>query len=183
MGRFRARPYAKALLQVVLERAPERLEAVAEEVDRLAEAVRAVPDLLRVMTTPALSPARKREVLDLVLDGLRIEEPTRRFVHVLQRHYRLREAGAVAAAYHELVDRHLGRTRAEVEVAGPIEEEVRRRLVEVLGEVTGERVTARFREVPELLAGFRVRIGSRVYDGSARAQLRQLRRAAETVQG
>ena len=183
MRRFRAKPYARALLDVVLAEDADRLETAGEELDRLAAAVTAVPELERAMITPALPLPRKHAILDAVLDRLGIEGPVRRLARVLQRHYRLGEAGAVAAAYRELVDRHLGRVRATVEVAGQVDDTVRRRLVEALAAVTGEQVVAEFHEVPELLAGFRVRIGSKVYDASVRAQLGQMRRAAEAAQG
>ena len=41
MGRFRAQPYAKALLEVVQKQAPDRVETVADELDQMAAAVNA----------------------------------------------------------------------------------------------------------------------------------------------
>jgi len=99
MGRFRPGPYAKALHLVVVDRAPEREEAVGGELERLAEAFRQVPDLRKVFLTPMVRPEQKTALLDEVLDALGIQEPTRRFAHVLQRHYRIQEIERIVGAY------------------------------------------------------------------------------------
>ena len=88
MGRFRAIPYAKALLDVVQKESPSRVEEIAEELDGVAAALKAVPDFQSVLVTPMVSVEAKTEILDAVLDSLEIGEPTRRFLHVVQHHYR-----------------------------------------------------------------------------------------------
>ncbi len=178
MSHFRARPYAKALLQVVLQDDPGALEAIQHELEAVGEAFAQVPELGRVMVTPALPQERKQAILDAVLERLGVHPLVRRFLHVLQRHYRLAFLPQVSAAYAEQVDRKLGRVRARVEVPGPVEESSRRKIVEALSEILGAKVVAEFIHNEELLAGFKARVGSRVYDGSALGQLERLRRAA-----
>lgn len=177
MTRFRANPYARALHEVVLDTAPEREEAVTAELEALARTVEEVPDFVRVMVAPTVPQDHKSAILDAVLDGLGVEEPTRRFAHVLQRHYRLEHLDEVLAAYRSRVDRRLGRVRATVEAAAGLDEGSRRRVVEVLTGLTGAEVIAEFTENPRLLAGFRAQLGSKVFDGSLVGQLDQLRRA------
>ena len=89
MGRFRALPYAKALLAVVHKQDPGRAEEIADELDGMAAAMKAVPDLHRVLVTPMVSVEDKTKILDSVLDALQIGEPTRRFFHVVQHHFRM----------------------------------------------------------------------------------------------
>ena len=89
MGRFRAIPYAKALLAVVEDQAAERKEVVADELDRVAAAFEAVPEFERVLVTPTISVDAKTAILNSVLDALEIGQPVRRFLHVVQNHYRM----------------------------------------------------------------------------------------------
>ncbi len=178
MSHFRAVPYAKALLEVVVKDAPDAMELVGRELESVGRAFAEVPQLGRVMVTPALPQERKQAILDAVLERIGVHPLVRRFLHVLQRHYRLAFLPEIARAYAELVDRRLGRMRARVEVPGKVEEGARRRIVDALSELLGARVVAEFTENEELLAGFRARVGSRVYDGSALGQLERLRRAA-----
>ena len=180
MSRFRAAPYARALHEVVLDSVPEREEAVLAELEALARVVEDVPDLLRALVAPTVPQEEKTRLLDAVLDALEVGEPTRRFAHVLQRHYRLEHTGEVLAAYRARVDRRLGRVRATVEVAGTLDAGGREKVVGVLERLTGSRVIAKFAENPGLLAGFRAQLGSKVFDGSLVGQLEQLRRAIAT---
>jgi F-type H+-transporting ATPase subunit delta len=177
MGRFRALPYAKALHAVITDTDPTRAEQLMPELDRVVEALAAVPEFHRVLTTPMVTPAAKTAILDAVLGALAITEPTRRFLHVVQRHYRMEQMPQIAVAYRELVDRAAGRTRATVQVAGPIDEGQRQEILAALREVLSREVVADFEENSALLAGFRVQVGSRVFDGSLDGALDRLSRA------
>jgi len=180
MGRFRALPYAKALHDVVMDGEADRADGVAAELDAVADTLDAVPEFQRVLTIPTVPVETKSEILDAVLDSLEIQAPTRRFLHVVQQHYRMEHMRDIAIAYRELVDRAAGRTRASVEVAGELSEEERRRVTEALARVLGVRVVASFEDRPELLAGFRAQVGSKVFDGSLVGQVDRLSRESLT---
>ena len=183
MGRFRAFPYAKALLAVVQKEDASRAEKVAEELDGVAGALKAVPDFHRVLVTPMVSVEAKTEILDAVLDSLEIGEPTRRFLHVVQHHYRMQHMTDIAAAFRELVDQSLGRTRARVETAIDLDEDSRRRLVDAISGVEGAKVVADFEANRDLLGGFKLQVGSRVFDGSLAGELDRLSKEIEIEQG
>ena len=183
MSRFRALPYAKALHELILSQDPGRADFLIDELERLAEAVTGVPEFHRVLVTPMVSVETKTAILDQVLDALEITQPCRRFVHVVQQHYRMQHLPTIAASYRELVDRSMGRTRATVEVATRLEDSQRRQILEVMAELVGSEVIAEFEENPDLLAGFRVQVGSKVFDGSLVGQLDRLSRETLIEQG
>lgn len=176
MARFSAKPYAKAFFDVIHSQSPERLEAVVEELERMEAALEAVPELNRVLVAPTIGPESKTVIVDQVLDSLETTEPTRRFIHVLQQHYRLPHLTEVIRAYQAMVDRSLGRVRAAVEVAAPVDDRQRAEVLEALTKLTGATVKAEFETNERLLAGFRATMGSKVFDGSLLGQLDQLRR-------
>ncbi|HOC42937.1 MAG TPA: ATP synthase F1 subunit delta [Thermoanaerobaculales bacterium] len=180
MARFRALPYAKALYEVVNGQDPQRVEGPIEELARVAEAIEAVPELLRVLTTPMVSVQTKTDILEAVLDSLAITEPSRRFVQVVQQHYRMEHMRDIATAYRELVDRAQGRQRARIEVAGELPAEQQRQIARALAEVLGIEIAAEFISRPELLAGFRAQVGSKLYDGSLVGQVDRLTRQTIT---
>jgi F-type H+-transporting ATPase subunit delta len=162
------------LEDVVTASHPDRLETVADELARAHAAFVEVPDLLRALHAPTVPPDRKTAVLDEVLTALAIEEPARRFLHVLQQHYRLEQLADILDAYREQVDRRLGRVRARVEVAETLSKKDRSTLLETLGTLTGAEVVATFEAVPALLAGFRIHLGSKLFDGSLVGQIDHL---------
>jgi F-type H+-transporting ATPase subunit delta len=183
MARFRAYPYAKALLAVVQKRDPTRAEAVAAELDRVAEALRAVPDFHRVLVTPMVTADAKAKILDSVLDALEVGDVTRRFLHVVQQHYRMEHMHDIAATYRELVDQSLGRARARVETATELHEEEQRRLADAISDFEGATVVADFEANRDLLGGFKLQVGSRVFDGSLAGELDRLSKEIELEQG
>ena len=183
MARFRALPYAKALFAVVQEQDPGRADAVVNELDLVAAALKAVPDFHRVLVTPMVAVDAKTKILDSVLDALTIGEPTRRFLHVVQRHYRMQHMSDISAAFRELVDKSLGRARARVQTAITLAEEERRRLVAAMTAFEGANVVADFQAKAELLGGFKVQIGSRVFDGSLAGELDRLSKKIAIEQG
>lgn len=183
MARFRVTPYAKALHDVVLEKTPDQAEQVLEHLELVAQVVESVPDFIRSMVTPAVSQETKTAILDSVLKELEVGEPTSRFLHVVQRNYRMENVAAIRDAYRELVDRAAGRARARVEVPAPLSDAEAKKLVDAIAGLTGTDVVADFTENPDLLAGFRVQVGSKVFDGSLIGQLEQLRRQTLIEQG
>jgi F-type H+-transporting ATPase subunit delta len=183
MARFRALPYAKALLTVVQKDAPERLDEVADELDAVAAALAEVPQFERVLVTPTIPAEKKRQILEAVLDGLDLGQPTRRFLEVVQQHYRMQHMADIATAFRELVDERLGRARARVETVSVLEDAQRQQLVRVVSAIEDAAVVAEFSEKPELLGGFRLQVGSRVFDGSLSGELKRLSREIEIEQG
>ena len=183
MGRFRALPYAKALLTVIEKEGPQRMEGVADELGRVVEALGAVPDFERSMVTPMIPVETKTEILDEVLSALEIGQPSRRFFHVVQQHYRMVHMADIATAYRELMDQSLGRVRARVETALDLDPEEQNRLVEAISAVEDATVVADFDTDPGLLGGFKMQVGSRVFDGSLAGELNRLSKEIEIEQG
>ena len=176
MARFRATPYARALHDIVVSEDPKNTESFVGELEIVAEVVTSVPEFLKVMVTPMVTVETKNNILDEVLSSLGVSDLTKRFVHVVQQHYRLEHMPQIAQVYREIVDRALGRVRASVEVAAELDASQRSRVLQVFSKVLGTTVIADFVNNPELLAGFRVQVGSKVFDGSLVGQLEQLSR-------
>jgi F-type H+-transporting ATPase subunit delta len=125
----------------------------------------------------------KATILDSVLEALGTGQPTRRFLHVVQQHYRMEHMADIAAVFRELVDRSLGRTRARVETAIGLGAGEQRLLVEAISAVEGADVVADFESKSELLGGFKIQVGSRVFDGSLAGELARLSKEIEIEQG
>ena len=162
---------------------PERRESVIEELEGIATALETVPEFERVLVTPMIDPETKTAILDRVLDSLGVTDTVRRFAHVVQRQYRMQHMRDIATTYRDLVDRELGRTRARIELATDTGDADRRRIAEVMSAVIGATVVADFIHNPDLLAGFKVQVGSKVFDGSLVGQVDRLSRQTAIEQG
>jgi F-type H+-transporting ATPase subunit delta len=149
----------------------------------VAAAFEQVPDLQRVLVVPTVPPETKTSILDAVLDSLDVSDTIRRFIHVVQRHYRTAHLADIADTFREVVDREQGRARAHVESAAPLDDDEKAELVRAMERLSGSTVVAEFEQNPELLGGFRIRVGSKIFDGSLDAQLDRLSRETRLEQG
>ncbi len=163
--------YAKALAEVA---PPTELEAVGQEVAAFLDVFRQQKDLRLFLGNPSVLLRDKRTLLERVVTALEVRPLTATFLRVLLEADRLRLLEAVLRAYQELVDERLGRVRAVVTAPGPVDPATQNALRARLGALVGKTVYLEVQEDPNILGGLVARIGSQVYDGSLKTQLRKL---------
>ncbi len=179
MSRRVARPYAAALFQVVEPQGLEVLRTVEAELGAVAEVFRREPGALRVFEVPTVLPAKKRELLDEIGRSLDLRVETRRMLAALWQHYRLRYLPDVVTTFRGLVDRKEGLVRGQVILpTAPLTGQMAG-LQRALQASLEARVELASELDPDLLAGFVVRLGSKVFDGSLRTQLHRFAQSAQ----
>jgi F-type H+-transporting ATPase subunit delta len=99
----------------------------------------------------------------------------RNFLAVIMDHQRLTELSEILAEYHAVADEQTNMAEAEITSARPLNDQDRAELEAQVSKLAGGRVRATYHQDATLLGGAVVRIGSKVYDGSIRAQLQQLK--------
>lgn len=171
MSRRLARPYAQALFSVVKPAGAEALKVTNEAVARAAAAFASVPELVRAFEVPTLSRKQKSELLKTVSRELELPPAVERLLVAMQAHYRLRYLSLVAEEFGLLCGRFFGVMRGRVLVPVSVRPEQLTALERALDRVVGTKVVLQQQEKPELLAGFVVRLGSLVFDGSLKRQL------------
>jgi F-type H+-transporting ATPase subunit delta len=100
----------------------------------------------------------------------------RNFILVLSDHRRMAALGQVLDAVENIFDERAGFIRAEVKSAQDLSAAQQNELSGKLSTIAGQPVRLRFAIDPELIGGVTAKIGSRVYDGSVRGQLADMRR-------
>ncbi len=118
-----AKRYARALLDLADKGSQEKWGV---ELERLAAMVES-PELLERLASPELADQSRQEAMGKIAERLNLSVPLRSFAMVVARHGRIRELGAIAESYRELLDRALGRERATLTFAlAPSDAEVAR---------------------------------------------------------
>lgn len=171
MSRRVARPYAQALYAVVKPEGPEALKTAREALSRAAQVFAALPELVRAFEVPTVSRRQKALLLKELARTLELPVKVERLLLALQTHYRLRYLPAVAEEFATLCDRFFGVVRGKVWAPARLSDEQLSALRQALAPVVGAGVSLEQEEKPELLAGFVVRLGSLVFDGSLKRQL------------
>jgi F-type H+-transporting ATPase subunit delta len=171
-----ANRYARALVDVVMGPGSQlKPEDAVTQLQALDAMIQESPELRNALLTPAIQNSRKRAVIaKLLLETAGGSPLIRNFAYVLIDHRRIGIIGEIREAFELQVDERLGFARAEVTSAAPLDQNVGANLESELSRLTGKRMRLRFDVDPALLGGVVARIGSTVYDGSVRGELRQL---------
>ncbi len=166
--------YARALADVTMTKGEE--VPVRRDLDTYREIFRRVPALLQALDSPAIQREAKDRVLAEVVARYPVSATMRNFLGTLQDHHRIRYFAEICDAYMTTIDERKGIIAARVTAAAPLGDSEMFALRESLSRATGKQVTLSVASDPNLLAGVVVQIGSTVYDGSIRTQLREMRR-------
>jgi F-type H+-transporting ATPase subunit delta len=169
-----ARRYAKALFSLADEQG--QVEQWSKGLDALGEALRQHPELRDTLSSPLFEKEQRRNVVAAVASALSFAETPRNFLLLLADRDRLAYLPAIIRDFRDLADERLGRVRAKVTSAVALTAEESRRIAEKLAQASQAQVILETAVDPSLLGGVVAQLGSRVYDGSVRAQLEELRR-------
>src|SRR5271155_17629 len=172
-----ANRYAHALVDIVLAPgSPLKPEDALAQLRSVESLLQESAELRTALATPAIQNSRKRAVMADLLARIGGSPLIRNFVYVVIDHRRIGIMSDIREAFELQLDERLGFVRAEVSSAAPLSAPLSAGLESELSKLTGKRMRLRFDVDPELLGGVVARIGSTVYDGSVRGELRELGR-------
>jgi F-type H+-transporting ATPase subunit delta len=173
MGGSVARRYARALFGIGVDAG--KFEALGDELGELATLWNESDELRQTLENPVFQPSEKRKVLESILPRVAPTPEVQRFVLLLLDRRRIVLLPAIARAYRDLTDAHVGRVRAEVISAQELVPATLDRIRRSLEQRTGKKVIINSTVDPELIGGVVARVGDLVLDGSVRTQLADLR--------
>ena len=170
-----ARVYAQAALDAAGDLAAQ--DALVAELRGLVEEVLdRFPALEQVFSSALVSQDEKAGVLDRVF-GSRLSSTALSFLKVMASHGRLGLLRSVVRSAGQLWERRSGRQPVELQLAQQVDPDLHREIFESLRKALGVDPVVTTSVNPDLIAGFVVRIGDKVYDASARASLERARQA------
>lgn len=169
-----ARIYGGSLYDLAAE---EQLTgSMQEQLLAVRQIFRENPDYLRLLAEPSI-PAQERKGLIDQAFGEGCEKYLVNFLKLLCDRGLLGEFGGCCdeftRRYHE--DNQI--TEAVVTSAAPLTQEQQKELQEKLEKLSGKKVTLVLRTDPSVIAGLRVEIGGKQYDGTVQGRLTGIRRS------
>lgn len=167
-----ARRYAVALADVITARgeSPE----VQAELHAWETMMVTNPSLLDAFGNPTVAYDQKGKVLEELIARTQVRSTTANFLRLLLKNQRLAELPAVNAKLAEVLDERAGVISAQVTSARPVSDATKASLEQKLGKLTGKKIRLTYRTDESLIGGIVTRMGSTIYDGSVRDQLRRL---------
>jgi F-type H+-transporting ATPase subunit delta len=166
--------YARAFADVVTDL---KLDAgrAREQLRSLAELMKESSELTQIWRSPSVPQPQKLKLLDAIAERAGMETAVRNFVAVLIDHGRINQLPQIVRQFELELDHRLGFIEADVVSARDLSAEEKAGMEVEIGRLTGRKVRANYRIDPEILGGAMARVGSTIYDGSLRGQLRRIR--------
>ena len=167
------RRYAKALFGLAVEQ--DRVEPWSDALRALKVAVDGSPELRDVLQNPVYTKDQRRAVAAKLVEALKLDAEPASLLYLLSDRNRLAYLDGIVGYFGELADAKLGRVRARVTTAVPVDAAALDAISKKLGAATAATVLVEHAVEPAVLGGVVAQIGSIVYDGSLRTQLEQLK--------
>ena len=164
--------HAQAVFQIALEE--KQLDRWLTDLERIA-AVLGDAEIAAVLANPRVSPDKKKDVLDHGLAG--VSPTAMNLAQFLVARKRLHLVQSLAVEYKRLMNAHVGLELAEVTTAVPISDQEGENVGKGLAALSGKRITLELSVDPDILGGFVARLGDKLFDGSARTRLQELRKS------
>ncbi|MEM8585714.1 MAG: ATP synthase F1 subunit delta [Bacteroidota bacterium] len=166
--------YAKSLIDLAIER--NQLEEVEKDMETLRELAK-VRDFAMLLKSPVVPPAKKRSILETILEG-RVGEMTNSFVRILVNKGRESDLIDIADSFQNQYRDIKHISAVKVTSAKPLDaatlKQIERQLI-AAGK-TESQIEFTTKVDPELIGGFIIEFDGKVYDASVAHKLNQLRK-------
>jgi len=147
----------------------------------IIKALEVSPLFESLLTTPLLGRARKRKLVYGVGKALHVPEAVLKFLGILVDKARIEHLGPIHDKFDELLDEKLGRVKATVYTAVPVDEQMKVSISTVLSQFFSRRVLCSFHIDESLYGGVLARVGNTVIDSSLKGKLAQVRERISTL--
>ena len=167
------RRYAKALLSIAMEQKSE--DAIGKELEELANSWESSAELRDVFLSPTIDAATRSKVIDALAARMGLSLTVKNAVKLLADRNRFQFVRSVSRAYHALREERGGVILAEVTSATELPDAYFLELERALAQVTGRKVRIEKHVDASLIAGVVTKVGDKVFDGSVKNRLAELR--------
>jgi len=168
---------ARVYAQAALSAAGDEVEGLIDELKSLVtEVLDKFPDLEQMFGSALVSQEEKLGILDRVFSG-RLLATALNFLKVLANHDRLGIVRHVVRSANQLWEEENGRVPVQVQVACELDDTLMQELRVTLSKVLDCDPIISTEVDPELIGGFVVRMGDKVFDASTRTNLERARQA------
>jgi F-type H+-transporting ATPase subunit delta len=167
-----ANRYATALIDVLY---PAKAEVGLHQLQEFASLLKDQPDSRRFLENPTMAGERRNRVLKEIAEVFHFDRPVAVFIGILANRNRLQILEEIISEYQRLMDKRLGIIRARVTAARSLDPKQQQELIRKIEQVTGKQVRMEVAVDPSLIGGVVAQVGSTIYDGSVRQQLRAVK--------
>jgi F-type H+-transporting ATPase subunit delta len=164
--------YSKALFQSAIEK--KQLDKVYKDMLFISEICR-MSQVKELLESPIIYPSKKVAVLHSVLEK-EIEKITLSLVDLLVKNGRESYLPAIARVFRDETFKYKGITEAQLTTAVPVNEKVRKQIIELISRIFKTKVELKENIENEIIGGFILRVNDNFIDASVRNKLRKIKK-------
>lgn len=174
-----ARRYARALLELANEQ--RQVDRVKKELEELSAMWASSGELRELFANPQFSAQARKATLTEIVTRAGVSPLVRNAVLYLSDRGRIQALPEIARGFAEQAELAAGTVRAEVTSAAPLTESYYLQLQRALEQATGKRVAIERKTDASLIAGVVTKVGDKVFDGSVRTRLAELKETLKSA--
>lgn len=167
------RRYARALLDLAEQH--KQTERVQRDLHDFADSFAKSRDLRHLVENPQVAREARKKVISTLLDRMAVAPIVKATILMLVDRGRMRYLADISEAFTEAAEARAGRVRAEVTTAVAMPDAYYAELQKVLEQATGKKIVLVKNTDPSIIAGVVTRVGDKVFDGSVRSRLGELK--------
>jgi F-type H+-transporting ATPase subunit delta len=168
-----AERYAKAMIDVIKG---SNVDKIIAELKQLSTTIAGSDELKRIFYNPSIAIKFKENLLSQLFARFKSDDAVRKFVYLILNKNRIKILDKIIYALENLSDKFTNRARIRVKTALKLDEKEIETLKKRFADITKKDVLLDVYVEPELIGGIIARIGSTVYDGSIKNQLKTMYR-------
>ena len=173
MERGVATRYATALLNSAIKHGI--VDDVHEEVMALRKVLEENGNFFNFLVSPQIRTENKLALIDATFKG-KASDLFVRFLHLLVEKKRIPYIKEIADEYHQFYEKHRGILEARVTTAIPLDETMKRKVIDKLKAETQKDIRVESVVDPSIIGGMIIKLEDKIIDGSIRFRLQKLRR-------
>ena len=174
-----AERYAKAVLELAED--GNSLKTVEKNLKSLQSMIASDANLARMISSPIHSPDDKAAALGAICAKAKFHKTTAQFAGLVAKNHRAAELPQIISAFEARLAKKRGTSSALVTSAQKLTAAQLTSIKTNLKKSLGKDVVVETKVDPDLLGGFVVKIGSRLYDSSLKTKLEGLKLAMKEV--
>jgi F-type H+-transporting ATPase subunit delta len=174
------RRYSDALLSA-LKGKEKAIEAIQTQLLEFAEVLKGSEELKTILLNPVLSENAKKKILEDIGSKMKLEDVTVTFLKCLLDNGRLASLSRIAMVFEEISNQELGRETVTVTSSHPFSAKEQEEMKTKLEKLFQAKVFVTFKEEPELLGGFLIQAGHKIFDYSIKGHMEQLEHAVHKM--
>ena len=168
--------YAKSIIDLARERG--EIESVRNDFAYIRALCKQNPDFVAMLKSPLIDSSKKIKIITAVIGG-KLSKMTDLLVEIIVRKKREGYLPDIAERFLAQYDLENNVTRGILTSAAPLSDELKARINEIVERDLKTTFKVEEKIDPELIGGFVLRVGDRLFDGSVSYNLRQLKQEFE----